>query len=153
MSAVKFVTLGAFLLNLQGPAWAAILPILGAAPGARFPTPSLSAFVPRVTKAGTAPVLKRPARIVDPGSSEQTLQYDGAFNLASRTDQEGRSTAFGFDARGNLRSLTDPALGVTEMAYENIFDQPTSVKDPHANTTVQESDFENLRNSRAGPDC
>lgn len=80
--------------------------------------------------------LKRPARIVDAGAGEQTLQYDGAFNVAARTDPAGRSTAFGYDGRGNLLALTDPAQGVTAIAYDSVFDQPTSVRDPRDNTTA-----------------
>ncbi len=53
--AARFVTLGAFLLNLQGPAWAALSPAFGGLAGARVaftPPPVSLELLPPLDEAG-----------------------------------------------------------------------------------------------------
>ena len=70
-----------------------------------------------------------------------TLVRDANTNLiTSVTDQLGRQTAYDYDAKGNVTSITRQAgtsqAVTTSFTYEPTFNQPTSVTDPLGHTWV-----------------
>jgi RHS repeat-associated protein len=60
---------------------------------------------------------------------EETVFYDGAGNVTSRTDSAGRVTTFGYDGANRLISITDPLHQVTQYEYD-ARSNVTAVIDP-----------------------
>jgi RHS repeat-associated protein len=176
--AARVATLGAFLLNLPGPAWAAALPILGSVPGARFTAPSLPAFVPRAPKAIERPRLKRPSRVTDAGGGETAFLYDGAFNagnltrvtdeingvtayaydpgresrlLASVTDAKSQPTAFSYDPTARLTAVTN-ALGQAKTFSYDLKGNLAGVTDPRGQVTTFAYDTRDRLTSKTTPE-
>ncbi|WP_343066738.1 DUF6531 domain-containing protein, partial [Dissulfurirhabdus thermomarina] len=76
------------------------------------------------------------ARVTEPGGGAWTYRYDPVLGVVTeRTDPEGRTTAYTYDAAGRLVAVTDPAGAVTRYAYDARGNR-TSVTDPAGRTTV-----------------
>ena len=70
------------------------------------------------------------------GSAGQTTSYtyDGDGNVRTETDPYGRVTSYGYDELDRLSLITDPMLGLTDLAYDGT-DNLLTVTDPRSLTT------------------
>lgn len=80
--------------------------------------------------------LRRTTRIIDPDGKEVSFAYDANMNLIRQVDSRtgaARTTEYTYDAQGNVTGVKDPANGQTGVAYDPVFNQPTSITDPNGN--------------------
>ncbi len=70
------------------------------------------------------------------------FEYDSAGNLAAKTDKEGRTTAYTYDALNRITKVIDPANGETIYEYDDR-DNLISLTDAENQTTLFEYDAAN----------
>lgn len=75
----------------------------------------------------------------DPEGNTVSYTYDAGHNTLSKTDADGSTTRYSYDAAGNMTRVTDPAGATTSYTY-NAFGQTTSVTDPEGDVTRYEYD-------------
>ncbi|MDQ0780131.1 RHS repeat-associated protein [Streptomyces aurantiacus] len=66
-------------------------------------------------------------------------EYDARGNRSKVTDPAGNAWTYTYDARGRMTSTTDPDVGKTDTGYDDA-DRPTKVTDAKSRTTYTEYD-------------
>lgn len=75
-------------------------------------------------------------QFTDPLNNATTYERDPNSNLTKLTRANGSTVQMTYGERGNLYSIKeDYNSAETRLAYEPVFNQPTSIKDPLGNTT------------------
>lgn len=78
-------------------------------------------------------------RKTDPQGTTTSYTYDASRNMTSKTEPDGSVTSYTYDINGNMTSTTDPMTQTTTYTY-NAYGQVTGVTDTTGNTTSYEYD-------------
>ncbi|KAF0218592.1 MAG: RHS repeat-associated core domain-containing [Geobacteraceae bacterium] len=83
-----------------------------------------------------------PERIMEENGAEREYAYDPAnpYNRTSKKSPEGYSTAYQYDASGNVTQITNPSNTTVQFSNFNAFNQPGKVKDAMGNYALLKYD-------------